>query len=65
MQPTDLPLAASPLQSYRYRTRYGWIMIGANSEIQALSEAQRSLQSPPCISNLQKWNGKSYDQCTS
>lgn len=72
MQPlTNLPLATSPLhlQSYRYRTRYGWIMIGASSPSHALKEAERSLQYPnpndPCLSNLQKWNGTSYEQCTS
>jgi hypothetical protein len=41
----DRPMAASPLKSYRYRGNYGWIMIGAKDDADALREAQRSLSS--------------------
>ena len=36
----DRPLAAKGLVSYRYRGRYGWIMIGAKDNADALREAR-------------------------
>lgn len=38
----DRPCAAPGLTSYRYHGRYGWIMIGANDNNEALREAVRS-----------------------
>ena len=60
---SDKPLAAPGLTSYRYKGRYGFIMIGARSHSEALSEALRSLSDKlqaPTLDNLQVWNGASY-----
>ncbi len=46
------PLATKGLKSYRYKGRYGYIMIGANSTKEALSKAAKST-SDVDISNLQ------------
>ena len=56
---TDRPMAAHGLTSYRYRGRYGWIMIGARNTNNALSEAKRSTDNVT-RSNLQVWNGSEY-----
>lgn len=38
----DRPCAAAGFDSYRYPSRHtGWVMIGANSHEEALSEARR------------------------
>lgn len=55
------PLAAEGLLSYRYRGRYGWIMIGATDTNDALREAQQSTSDPVTVDKLQKWNGVSYE----
>ena len=55
----DKPCAAHGLTSYRYKGRYGWIMIGAKNTEGALSEARRSTQGV-IIDNLEVWNGKQY-----
>lgn len=39
----DQPLAAPGLRSFRYRGAYGFVMIGARDEQDALREAARSL----------------------
>lgn len=39
---TDKPMALPGRISYRYRGRYGWIMIGALDDADALREAARS-----------------------
>src|SRR5690606_32363003 len=59
---TGRPLAAEGLTSYRYRGPFGWIMIGAKDEADALSEARRSLSSPETATaeNLQVWDGARY-----
>lgn len=36
------PCAATGLVSYRCRSRYGWIMIGATDHVDAMREARRS-----------------------
>lgn len=67
MNRTDKPLAAPGLTSYRYR--YGphgchYVMIGANSESEALTEAYRSLGTSynrVSIDNLEVWNGERYE----
>lgn len=38
----DKPCAGPGLWSYRYRGRYGWIMIGAKDDREAMREAARS-----------------------
>jgi hypothetical protein len=55
----DKPCAAHGLTSYRYKGRYGWIMIGAKDDVDALSEARRSTQGV-IIDNLEVWNGSQY-----
>lgn len=59
---TDKPLAAPGLISYRCKGRYGWIMIGANDDLDALKEARRS-SSEAKAEDLQVWDGKSYVDC--
>ena len=56
----DKPLAAAGLDSYRYAGRFGWVMIGANSEADALTEAARSVSGPVSRDRLQKHNGAGY-----
>lgn len=59
----ERPLAAAGLTSYRCRSNYGWIMIGATDDTDAMSEARRS--SPgACITNLEIWNGERYVKVT-
>ena len=54
------PLAAPPWDSYRYRGRYGFIMIGARDTAEALNEARRSTDAPVTLDNLEKWTGARY-----
>ena len=56
----DKPMAAHGLTSYRYKGRYGWIMIGAKDDNDALNEAQRSTSDKVTMNNLQIWNGTNY-----
>lgn len=56
----DKPLAASGLTSYRYRGRYGFIMIGAKDDTDALNEASRSTSETLSLSRLEVWNGAAY-----
>jgi hypothetical protein len=51
----DRPCAAQDLISYRYKGRYGWIMIGARNDSDALREAGRSTDRVS-IDNLQIWD---------
>lgn len=51
----DRPLAATGLTSYRYRGRYGWIMIGAYDKADALNEASRSTTEKIEECKLQQW----------
>jgi hypothetical protein len=61
----DKPVASAgngqtgPERSYRYQGRYGWIMIGAGSTQEALSEARRSTDDVT-LDKLQKWDGSTY-----
>lgn len=55
----DKQYAAHGLISYRYKGRYGWIMIGAKDDADALSEAKRSTQDV-IVDNLQVWDGSKY-----
>jgi hypothetical protein len=54
------PCASPNLHSFRYRGRYGWIMIGAHDALDALREASRSTGGSVSIKSLQEWNGESY-----
>ena len=58
MDCTNKPLAVSPFISYRYKGRYGWIMIGAMNDSEALREAERSFSNGGYAERryLQKWN---------
>lgn len=56
----DKPCAISSLTSYRYKGRYGWIMIGAKDDADALNEAQRSTSDKVTAENLQIWNKTQY-----
>lgn len=53
----DKPLAAHGLISYRAKSRFGWVMIGAKDAADAWAEACRSTDSP---TGLQVWNGERY-----
>jgi hypothetical protein len=63
MEYHNKPMAAHGLISYRYKGRYGWIMIGAKDDLDALNEAKRSTQGV-IIDNLEIWNGKQYQGVT-
>lgn len=56
----DRPCAVAGLKSYRYRGRYGWVMIGAKDDADALNEARRSVGGDVAADNLQAWNGREY-----
>ena len=58
----DKPMASKGLISYRYRGRYGWIMIGAKDDNDALREAQRSTSDKVTMDNLQIWKGVKYEK---
>lgn len=61
---TERPLAAAGLISYRAACPYGWIMIGAHDDADALIQARRS--SPQVEPrDLQVWNGSMYVPCLS
>ena len=63
MNPCDRPMAAHGLTSYRYKGRYGWIMIGAKDTEGALSEARRSTYDKQAsIENLEIWAGAQYER---
>lgn len=51
------PLASAPFVSYRCKSRYGFVMIGAKSHADAWKEAARSTSQP---SDLEMWDGTSY-----
>lgn len=62
MNTFDKPLADHGLISYRYRGRYGWIMIGAKDDTDALNEARRSTDDAVTADKLEIWNGTNYVQ---
>jgi hypothetical protein len=55
----DKPMAAPGLISYRCRGRWGWIMIGATDNDDAMREALRSSDAAR-IENLEVWDGTRY-----
>jgi hypothetical protein len=56
----DAPMAIAGLVSYRYRGHFGWVMIGARDDGDALVQAQRSIRETPVLANLQIWSGTEY-----
>jgi hypothetical protein len=57
MSRCDKPCAAAGLTSYRYKGRYGWIMIGATDQRDALREACRSTHDhSAAVANLEVWD---------
>ena len=56
----EKPCASKGLLSYRYKGRYGFIMIGALSDNDALKEAQRSTSDKVSFDRLEFWNGSTY-----
>lgn len=56
---TERPLAASGLTSYRCKSRFGWIMIGARDHDDAMREARRSWDGAR-IADLEVWDGARY-----
>jgi hypothetical protein len=56
----DKPMASEGLISYRYKGRYGWIMIGAKTDTEALSEAQRSTDDKVTPDRLERHNGQRF-----
>lgn len=56
----DKPCADKGFVSYRYRGTYGWIMIGAHDNADALREVSRSTKARITRENLQVWNGTEY-----
>ncbi len=56
----DKPLAAHGLTSYRYAGRYGWVMIGARDDADAIREAARSSPDYTSMASLQVWDGSKY-----
>lgn len=56
---SERPLAADGLKSYRYRGRYGYVMIGAEDDAHALREAARSTDNVTA-DKLEAWNGERY-----
>lgn len=55
----DKPLAARGLISYRCKSRYGWIMIGATDHDDAMREARRSCAGAS-RDTLEVWDGARY-----
>ena len=68
----DKPMAAEGLQSYRYKKHNGgYVMIGAENDFDALTQAKLSLTIAECdcfegitLKNMQKWNGNAYVNCS-
>ena len=54
------PLAADGLTSYSYKGRYGWIMIGASTDTDALAQAQLSTSDLVTLDRLERWDGQHY-----
>lgn len=54
------PMASNGLITYRYRGRYGFIYIGASTDTEALSEAQRSTDDKVTPDRLERYNGHHF-----
>lgn len=53
---SNRPMAAPGLISYRYTGRYGYVMIGAGDDADALNEASRSIDGKPDPAKLERWD---------
>jgi hypothetical protein len=53
---TNRPCAAAPLISYRYRGAYGFVMIGATDDADAMFQAHRSTVAAGDWSKLEVWD---------
>lgn len=60
MSTTNRPHAAPGLKSYRCKGRFGFIMIGATDDDDALREARRSWDGAR-REDLQVWTGSAYE----
>lgn len=56
------PLAAQGLNSYRCKQPFGWVMIGAKDDDDALVQARRS-HAEAKFEDLQRWDGNAYVPC--
>lgn len=54
------PLASQGLNSYRYRGRWGFVMVGAHDDAHALREAGRSIEGEATMDRLERWDGSRY-----
>lgn len=54
------PCAGPGLVSYRYRGRFGYVMIGARDVSDALREVTRSIGYEGSIVCLEVWDGSQY-----
>jgi hypothetical protein len=62
MKSHDRPYAAKGFTSYRCKTPYGYVMIGAKDHDDAMRESQRS--SGHCKrKDLEVWDGSRYAPC--
>ena len=61
MNVCDKPLAAAGLTSYRYKGRYGWVMIGATDAHDALREALRSVTGGVSMDNREVYGFAGYE----
>ena len=52
------PHAVSGLTGFRYKGRYGFVMIGATDTEDALRQARRSIEGPATINNLDIWDDR-------
>ncbi len=52
-------MAAPGLTSYRLKTRYGYVMIGATDTLDALKQALRSTPDVR-VEHLEIWDGEQY-----
>ena len=59
----DIPCAAEGLISYRSKSPFGWVMIGALNVEDAIKQAKRST-SFTSIDTLERWNGAHYVKVT-
>lgn len=59
----DKPIAAQGLISYRCKTSYGYVMIGAKDDDDAWNEARRS-SSNVKREDLEVWDGEKYSKIT-
>lgn len=59
---TSKPLAAPGFISYRCKQPFGWVMIGARNDEDAMKQAKQSTPNAK-IEDLQVWNGTAYVPC--